>query len=280
MESLIYGMLLGDSSISRDKTTFTLQTSHSESQLPYLKWKAQALGFKGKLIPRISGYGGRIYKMGFYNRDLLAPVYDVCVQEGVKKINEEWLGKLDSLSLAVWFQDDGSWMKSGKRTALDRSQRISQFHVQGFDSNSQELLAEWLRSKGYAAVIKPHKKKYRVIQLNHSSTVKLWHEIAPYVVLDYKIDNRRGDVDTCTCGKYKNIHHKECDECIYSLSLETIDIPRRQNNNIRDRLRCHFGTSSIKALQKKPIEFSFPKPYRIEPSVIGSKVKYDRFPFG
>lgn len=271
MENLIYGMLLGDSSISIDKVTPYLTVSHSVAQLQYVKWKAHKLGFKGKIRDYTSGYGSKMRGFRYFNHKILHQIRANCVRNGHKTVTKEWIQKLDTLSLAVWFQDDGSWGKSGKRTKVGgRTQRYSQFHTQGFDLESIHLLVEWLKSKGYDPRIKSHKQKYKIIQLNHSDTLRLWQEISPYIILIHKIDNLRGNVDNCKCGQTKSIRNNICDKCLYKIAT-TSNLPRRSNDGIIRAIHKRFGTYSVQLLRKKPPVLHYPTKYRIDPKIIGSK---------
>lgn len=274
MESLIYGMLLGDSSISLNGKSKTphLVTQHGWKQLNYLLLKKKMLGHTAGILHRITGYGSHAFRFSYYNSDLLHDVYDTCIENGNKKITQKWLDKLDDISLSIWYQDDGSMHRCGKRTKCGgRSQRISFFHTQGFDLDSNNLLAEWLRSKGYDASVRAHKQKYNVIRLTHSSTMKLWFDIRKYTLLDYKIDNLRGDVDFCSCGKTKLYSQKICNTCAYALVEFNKDVPSRQKRDIIDFAKKRFKTSSFDKI--RTIKITHPDIFRFDPIDLGAEIK-------
>lgn len=197
VNSVTYGTLLGDGSISRDRTTYCLSINHCAAQLQYLQWKAHALGFTGKIRPHDSGYGAKMFGIHHYDLARLEDVYRVCIINGKKKITREWIQKLDLISLAIWYQDDGSWGKTGSLRRGQRSQRRSAFSVCSFDQESISLLQEWLSKLGLKSRFVIRKNKYPMIELYHSATIKLWDMIAPYLVLKSKIDLKKR-----LCGKY------------------------------------------------------------------------------
>jgi hypothetical protein len=188
VKNVIYGSLLGDASISKDKTTFKFKVAHSEKQLEYVKWKAKILGTK-KLFNRKSGYGSNIFGINYYNLELLDEVYNNCIKNNRKTVTNEWLMNLDELALAIWYQDDGSWSKCGNLRNGENQQRRSSFSVCGFDENSVTLLSNWLKSKfGLKSRLVLRKSKYWMLELYHTSTIKLWKIVAPYLVIKTKID--------------------------------------------------------------------------------------------
>jgi hypothetical protein len=197
VDSVTYGTLLGDASISKDKTTFCLSINHCAVQLEYLQWKAHILGHTGKIRPHNSGYGAKMFGIHHYDLARLENVYGVCIHFGKKKVTPEWIHKLDVISLAVWYQDDGSWGKAGNLRRGQRSQRRVTFSVCNFDRDSISLLQEWLLKLGLRSRFVLRKNKYPMIELYHTATIKLWNMVAPYLVLKTKIDFKKR-----LCGKY------------------------------------------------------------------------------
>jgi recombination protein RecA len=197
VSSVTYGTLLGDGSISMDRTTYCLSITHCAAQLEYLQWKAHAIGHIGKIQPRISGYGAKMFGIHHYDLARLNDVYHTCITDGKKKVTPEWLQKLDPISLAVWYQDDGSWGKAGSLRRGQRSQRKSAFSACSFDRDSISLLQEWLLGLGLKSRFVIRKNKYPMIELYHSATIKLWKMVAPYLVIKSKVDIKKR-----LCGKY------------------------------------------------------------------------------
>lgn len=189
VNAVIYGTLLGDASICRDKTTYFLKISHKLSQLSYLEWKAKIIGYNHDFHDYISGYGSKMKSMKFYDRNRLESIYNTCIINGEKQITKEWINNLNIISLAMWYQDDGSWGKCGNKVGDDRRQRRITFSVCSFNEQSCNLLIKWLADDfGLKARYVIRKKKYPMLELYHTSTIKFWKLIAPYIILKNKLD--------------------------------------------------------------------------------------------
>jgi hypothetical protein len=189
VNAVIYGTLLGDGSIGRDKTTYFLKISHKLSQLPYLEWKAKIVGYNHDFQDYVSGYGSKMKSMKFYDRNRLEPIYNTCVINGEKQITQEWIDHLSIISLAIWYQDDGSWGKCGNKIGNDRRQRRANFSVCSFNELSCNLLIKWLKDDfNLKARHVIRKGKYPMLELYHASTIKLWKLVAPYLILKTKLD--------------------------------------------------------------------------------------------
>lgn len=188
--SVTYGSLLGDASISRDKTTYCLAMRHCVAQLPYLEWKAKAVGLTGSIRPAKSGYGSDVFEFHHYDLGRLEKVYGTCVIDGKKTVTPEWLSMMDEVSLAVWYQDDGSWGRTGNRLKNgERSQLHSSLHTCGFDLDSVSSLRRWLSVRfGIESKFAMRKGKYPTIVIHHTSTIRLWTIVAPYLVIRHKVD--------------------------------------------------------------------------------------------
>lgn len=192
VNSVIFGTLLGDAAIVRDKTTYALVACHSERQWEYLEWKARAIGHHLRFQERKSGFGSKMKVMSYHDLHRLERVYDICIENGVKRVSPEWISNLDVLSLAVWYQDDGSWGKAGKKRDGDRVQRRISFSVCGFDEPSCRLLVAWLHdSFGLTARLVTRKDKYRMLDLYHRSAIRLWELVAPYLTIRTKVDSKK-----------------------------------------------------------------------------------------
>lgn len=243
VDDVIYGTLLGDACLCADRTTFRLDISHGDAQKDYLLWKASVLGWGGELISRPSGYGSLVHSVRYYDKDVLGPISSVVLGPGGKTVTDEWIQKLNDKSLAIWYQDDGTWGKHGKKTVSGlRGERCSYFHTSGFDPSSVRKLRGWLCDVGFPASIRIHKKKYEVIYLCHTSTLKLWERIAPYLFLNSKVDllPRPGLID-CRCGFPVERRDVVCLQCLQQDALD--------GGLSRNRLINRFGTSSLSKIR-------------------------------
>ena len=266
-EQIILGTLLGDASIYSDRTTYRLDISHGWKQLEYLKWKAKLIGADQSINEYETGFGSIGYRIRYYNKEVLEPIAVMVLRNGIKTINEEWLSKLDDLSLALWYQDDGSWGKDGGRTKTgDRYSRSITFSTEGFDTTSVHLLAEWLVSRGFMAKVRKSKGKYEVISLNHSSTIKFWETIAPYIFIHGKIDtSKRPAIIYCRCGVCIEPKMIICNKCLRDDFFD----PMRKYHIHRQRLIRRFGTSVVSSIKSMDVENQIVPEYWIDLSRIG-----------
>lgn len=191
MLNFIYGTLLGDGCLHRHKDSKTpvLLISHSVRQIDYIYWKATVLGLsKTRIHDRISGKGAKMKHFGYYNKPILSEVYNTCINRKKKVVTKQWVDNLDLLSLAVWYQDDGSWKATGSKSKSGtRFKRRVEFFACDFSQASLKILCAWLASLGLRAYVARH-KQYKVIRLPHSSSIKLWNMISPYMILKSKLD--------------------------------------------------------------------------------------------
>lgn len=265
IDDVIYGTLLGDSSLIRDRTTFRLDITYGDAQKDYLLWKGRKIGWSGSLVTSLSGYGAIRHSLRYYNKEVLAPVSEIVLVGGKKTITDQWLTKLSDFSLAVWYQDDGSWGKMGRRTISgDRGERYSYFHTSGFDSVSVRLLRDWLCSIGLEARVRLHKGKYEVLYLSQTSTSSLWDRIAPYLFLSSKVDSLpRPGLVSCRCGVLIPRRDELCLQCLKDDALA--------GRCGKKRLLNRFGTSSLKKIKMmRPAEAG--NPYWFDTSRLGLMV--------
>jgi hypothetical protein len=264
VDSVIYGSLLGDASLYRDKTTFRLDLSHGEAQKAYLIWKARKIGCLKQPTPYITGYGSRGFRIRYYDAPRLSRIARDVLRNGVKRISKAWLEKLDDLALAVWYQDDGSWGRVGNRTKNgDRSQRRIIFNIQGFDSDSIWMLSDWLTNFGFPAYV-ARRKGYEVIVLNHTSTVRFWNAVAPYLVIPGKVDlSVRPGIRRCGCGVPIEPRDGICLTCLKTMALD--------GKCSRFRLIRRFGTSRLDDIRRMKVEPKFVATHWVDASAVGTK---------
>lgn len=273
MENLIYGTLLGDGCISKDRGTPLIAINHCVAQLPYLVWKAKMLSIpRERIKTHTSGYGSEMYGIRYYNAKLLHNVYNVCHSRGDKQVNEEWISKLDELSLAVWYQDDGNWSSCGQKKDGRYLERYARFSTCAFDRKSHELLVKWLSSFGIKSRIRTY-DNYPYIVLGQSATIRMWDIVAPYIVLQHKIDTDiRPGINWCECSAPMYQSNKECDVCLYDRAMNWTEPCSRNNPNyfkFAGLLATRFGTASLNKLRQNKPQFTVPNKYWIDISKIG-----------
>lgn len=143
--AIILGTILGDGSLKLQSkhANASLQIRHSETQKEYFFWKAVSLGeiARNKSVnkQKPDGYS-RNCKFRFVSRNLpaLTEIHRLTHKNNKLRIRRKWLNQLTSLSLAVWWCDDGSLIGYGGRKGV--------FCTDGFDEKSVKILARYLKS--------------------------------------------------------------------------------------------------------------------------------------
>jgi hypothetical protein len=179
-KSLIVGCILGDGylrKIKGRKWAF-LEINHSIKAKDYVDWKYSILQNICKSPPkeRKSGKGRKAYRFFTREHPEIDKLYQLFYEKGKKKIPKNF--KLDPLSLAVWFMDDGSKTKKGD----------VYLNSQQFDWKSQRRLLHVLRMMGIRARMNKDKKYWR-IRIYRESIPKLIETIKPHLhsSMKYKI---------------------------------------------------------------------------------------------
>lgn len=148
---VVYGMLLGDSSILNDSrcnsNNIRISTTQGEAQLDYLKLKQSIFGkdnfriHKGK-----SGYCDNAVYAGHLVMDvnIANHVLQDCYIDGKKVITEQMMDKITPLSLAFWYMDDGTIRH---RSVDDRQNPAIEISTCGFTKEENEVLINMLWNK-------------------------------------------------------------------------------------------------------------------------------------
>jgi hypothetical protein len=142
-KEIILGTILGDGSLKKQKryANARLQFRHSEKDEAYFLWKANALheiASDGSVaIQKPDGYSPN-RKLRFMSRALsaLSQLHELTHEKNTLRIKRKWLNAMSSLSLAVWWCDDGSLVGEGGRKGV--------LCTDGFDYKSVKLLARYL----------------------------------------------------------------------------------------------------------------------------------------
>ena len=142
--AIILGSILGDGSlkIQNEYANANLQIRHSETQKDYLLWKANALkeiaGDTSVSVQKPDGYSTKP-KWRFMSKrtPALTELHHLTYKHNAVRIRRTWLNQMNSLSLAVWWCDDGSLISYGGRKGV--------FCTDGFDEASVKILARYLK---------------------------------------------------------------------------------------------------------------------------------------
>jgi len=137
-KEIVLGGLLGDGSLKINDKYKNARYSfrHSEKQNDYFFWKINQL----KEISGESNFweqdDGKIRYQSLA-LDSLTEIHSLTNQGNKLCIRRKWLNLLAPLSLAIWWLDDGSLVRNSRQGVLC---------TDGFDLESQKVLAKYLRS--------------------------------------------------------------------------------------------------------------------------------------
>lgn len=172
-KSVVLGTLLGDGYM-RCKTNANLEINHSRKQKDYVDWLFGV--FKNLVltppVSRLGNNGRRAYRFTTRSLPVLTVYYDLFYKDR-KKIAPPGL-KLDSVTLSVWFMDDGS------------SPKDVYLNTQQFSYEDQKrLIAILNRDLGIASTLNKDKHYFR-IRIKKESIGKLREIIGPHLVSSMK----------------------------------------------------------------------------------------------
>ena len=155
-----------------------LEINHSIKAKEYVEWKYSILKNLCKSPPKERKIDQKRVAIRFFTREHpeLTLLYQEFYKDGKKVVPKNF--RLDPVSLAVWFMDDGSKTKKGD----------VYLNCQKFDWKSQRRLLHALRMIGIRARMNKDKKYYR-IRIYKESIPKLIETIKPYLLssMEYKI---------------------------------------------------------------------------------------------
>lgn len=185
--SLIYGTMMGDSCIYKEKRckSTRLSFSHCKEQIDYIIWKRKQFGklMASKKIKIYNNKGTKgtnipsaTYSCHFF-RDLRNVFYN---KNNKKHVTEEILKKIDGFALAIWFMDDGCHKKLGLELATCC-----------YTYNEHELMKKWFIKKyNVRPIIRKSGNKQFVLFFNKVNSIKLINIIKPYIIpsMKYKIN--------------------------------------------------------------------------------------------
>jgi hypothetical protein len=177
--SLIIGSLLGDGyvRIVKGRRNAFLEINHAYSMKEYVDWKYEILKDIVISPPKArKGNGNRIaYRFFTRQHPEITELFNLFYKNG-KKIIPDF--KLDPISLAVWYMDDGS--KCGTSSYY--------LNTQQFSIEDQQKLIEYLRKFGIESKLNKDKEYWR-IRMIMSSVPNFINLVQPSIVpsLQYKI---------------------------------------------------------------------------------------------
>lgn len=191
---LVLGSILGDGSLGKNTGGCYLRFCHGDPQLEYLLWKQSILG---PLAPAPHRSYQKLFlgKMNTQHHihtithpeftELRALVY----RDGEKHVSHELLSGIDALGFAVWYMDDGSFLKAA-------NSRQVVFCTEAFAPDEVVLLQRWFDDRwGVRAVLQPQTtnagERFR-LRINRTQTSTFFNIVEPFIhpALRYKLPNQ------------------------------------------------------------------------------------------
>ena len=186
---IIYGMCLGDTHISFENrlskngfisNNLRLTFCQGESQKEYLLFKKQIFsGENCKIVKGKSGYcSNNVYSMHTkIDKTISDNLNELCIKNRKFIVTSEFCEKLEPISLAFWYMDDGS-LKHVDDNNISPNIIISS---NSFSKEENELLINCLNKKfGIEANLR-REKKYWSIYITTEGTKKFLKLISPYI---------------------------------------------------------------------------------------------------
>lgn len=186
-KEIILGSLLGDGSLKIHEPYKNPRFSfrHSIKQQEYFFWKVNQLkeisGEKCWWEQEKNGLGNTMFRYQSLAMDSLMDLYRLTYENNRLIIRRKWLNQLTSLSLAVWWLDDGSLITNSRRGVIC---------TDPFSYDEQKLLARYLLKvwgiRVHIGKIKrvhdgKIKEYYRLWIRSSEELMKLLRLILPYI---------------------------------------------------------------------------------------------------
>ncbi len=187
--ALILGSLLGDGSLkihnSYANARFCFR--HSAKQTSYFNWKVRQLSEispqKAVFRQQPDGFSQSNDKLRYQSQALpsLTEIYRLTHKAKHFRIRRKWLNLMDSLSLAIWWLDDGSIIGNTRKGV---------FCTDGFDEKAVKVLAKYLKvvwgiNTHVGAIIRRRGDQevtsYRIWIRSGEELKKLLRVVAPHV---------------------------------------------------------------------------------------------------
>jgi hypothetical protein len=239
LDSMVYGTMLGDSSIQKlPSGNCRYQVFHCADQLEYLKEIQETFvknNIKASIVPDRKGF-----KLYTEVNDYFTKVYNICIIDGVKTVNEKWLSMVDLEAIAFLIMDDGTTHR--KELGKHKESPID-IAVMSFKDKEIDLLIDHIKDIGYYS-FRHTFGKYSQIRIPIEESRDLSLDIACFFVdcLKYKLcfsDDIRFAIDT---GNHIDGHN-----CSKGFSWES---KKTMNNKKGRSFRKRIG----KRLNKKIIK--------------------------
>jgi len=172
-KQLVIGSILGDGSI-RPSGIFVMSQGHKQED--YLNWKVKQMSPFMFSVKRSDRFDKRINKVsiGYFSYSQTHPFFMEMRQKFYpqgKKIFPDF-GHLSSLTLAIWYMDDGTW---------NYGNGFSYLCTQSFtEEENHKIVDYFLQSYGILAKVYKQEGRFK-IGMNRDASSKFFNLVRPYI---------------------------------------------------------------------------------------------------
>lgn len=219
-DEYIRGLLLGDGSISRHKSTHNarIKVCHCSKQKEYLDLQKNMFSDVGySEYNSITEYKSHVFSVQSRCSEKFNKYHDELIIGGKKTVTQKYLNKLTPLSIAVWYMDDGSLSGDSLRLA-----------THGFSKEENDLISEYFKDKWDIdnAVMEDKRKNLFFIYLKDID--KFLKLIGPYIptCMRYKLSR-------IVYVGIKSLNRIKYDKPVYDIEVET------NHNYFINGILCH-----------------------------------------
>ncbi len=190
---VLLGSLMGDAALSPTRSGHgaRLRFGHSAAQAEYAEWKASL--FANLKVSHSTDDRGAV----FYDCQPLpelAELREAVYIGGKKVLSWDYLKRLTPLSIALWYQDDGTFAlrSKGLQKRTEGGSGRSEICVQAFESTSRARLRDHLADTWGIEAKLIERAGQAVLQFPTAETAKLHALVAPFVhpSMEYKLLSR------------------------------------------------------------------------------------------
>lgn len=197
-DQVLLGSLLGDATLGGRKSGSNcphLAETHADHQGDYLRWKAEALANLRPTVrqdtTRVKGTDYRIIRMLTRSAPVLLSYRTMFYPNGIKRVSEAILSRLDDLGVAVWIMDDGN-LKSDRRWPSRPRLRL---YTCCFDGIAHERMQVFFKARyGVTpSISRPARNPY--LSFAADDTEALLRQLSSYLTFDADANDKRWVAD-------------------------------------------------------------------------------------
>ena len=196
---VMYGSVLGDGtcafSTDRDVNAY-YEFCNSEKQKDYFDKKVQLfIKMPNKLQTRVSGYGSNMYSCRLNACVEATELHHLGYVNKTRRITKEYLDRMSTLGLTIWYLDDGSRNKGRDEHTCRVTNKYSRvtFSAYRYNEDDVKVIVSWLNNRNYGASFHITTRKGKnlgyIITLSSKGSQLFFKDIVQYVPesMSYKI---------------------------------------------------------------------------------------------